>query len=260
MKAVIIGAGNLATHLSLSLQRAGMDFLQVYSHTDANARELALRLHCKWTTSLEEIRGDANLYIFSVKDSVLEEVVRQVSPNEGLWIHTSGSMPISLFEGHAEHYGVLYPLQTFSKARSVDFTYIPIFLEANNQQTSALLKWIGDSLSVNVRFLSTEKRRYLHLAAVFACNFTNHIYSIADKILSEQEIPGNVLLPLIDETAAKIHDMAPAEAQTGPAVRFDENVMDKQLALIDDEDIKTLYRLISNDIHKEATDNEQHTL
>jgi predicted short-subunit dehydrogenase-like oxidoreductase (DUF2520 family) len=118
-------------------------------------------------------------------------------------VHTAGSMPISVFEGLTARYGVVYPLQTFSKSREVDFKKIPFFLEANSSEDEKVLGEVARALSSDVRFLSSEKRKNLHLAAVFACNFTNHMYALAEKILEEQQIPGEVLLPLIDETAAK---------------------------------------------------------
>ena len=125
---------------------------------------------------------------------------------------------MSVFEGYAQRFGVLYPLQTFSKGRNVNFDVIPIFLEANTDKNADYLKNIASALSENVRFMSSEKRRSLHLAAVFACNFTNHIYTLSYKLLENESIPADVLLPLIDETVSKIHSMPPAAAQTGPGV------------------------------------------
>ncbi|WP_455640153.1 Rossmann-like and DUF2520 domain-containing protein [Parabacteroides sp.] len=252
MKIVFVGAGNLATRLSLAMQRVGMQIGQVYSHTEESAGQLAGRLGCPWTTDLSTLQPDADLYVFSLKDTVLEEVIAQVKPNNGLWVHTAGSMPMTVFEGHASRYGVLYPLQTFSKGREVNFDVIPLFLEANTDKESAYLKNIATALSENVRFLSSEKRRHLHLAAVFACNFTNHIYTLAYKLLEKEEIPAEVLLPLIDETVAKIHTMPPAAAQTGPAIRYDENVINKHLAMLDDPDMKAVYELLSRSIYKES--------
>lgn len=252
MKIVFVGAGNLATRLSLAMQRVGMQIGQVYSHTEEGAGQLAGRLGCPWTTDLSTLQPDADLYVFSLKDTVLEDVIAQVKPNNGLWVHTAGSMPMTVFEGHASRYGVLYPLQTFSKGREVNFDVIPLFLEANTDKESAYLKNIATALSENVRFLSSEKRRHLHLAAVFACNFTNHIYTLAYKLLEKEEIPAEVLLPLIDETVAKIHTMPPAAAQTGPAIRYDENVINKHLAMLDDPDIKAVYELLSRSIYKES--------
>ena len=219
MKIVFIGAGNLATRLSLAMQRVGMQIGQVYSHTEASARQLATRLGCPWTNDLSALQEDGDLYVFSLKDTVLSDVISKVKPNNGMWVHTAGSMPMSVFEGYAQRFGVLYPLQTFSKGRNVNFDVIPIFLEANTDKNADYLKNIASALSENVRFMSSEKRRSLHLAAVFACNFTNHIYTLSYKLLENESIPADVLLPLIDETVSKIHSMPPAAAQTGPAIR-----------------------------------------
>lgn len=252
MKIVFIGAGNLATRLSLAMQRVGMQIGQVYSHTEASARQLATRLGCPWTNDLSVLQEDGDLYVFSLKDTVLSDVISKVKPNNGMWVHTAGSMPMSVFEGYAQRFGVLYPLQTFSKGRNVNFDVIPIFLEANTDKNADYLKNIASALSENVRFMSSEKRRSLHLAAVFACNFTNHIYTLSYKLLENESIPADVLLPLIDETVSKIHSMPPAAAQTGPAIRYDENVINKHLAMLDDPDMQAIYRLLSQSIHKEA--------
>lgn len=252
MKVVFIGAGNLATHLAWTMKGVGITIGQVYSHTADSAKTLASRLDVPWTTEIDEIHFDADLYIFSLKDSVLRSVISQMKTNNALWVHTAGSMPIDVFDGHTERGGVLYPLQTFSKERKVDFRNIPLFLETKREEDRTVLNEIGHLISDNVRFLSSEKRKSLHLAAVFACNFTNHIYSLAYRILSEKDIPADVLLPLIDETAAKIHALAPAQAQTGPAIRYDENVINKHLEMLEDPDMKNLYRLISQSIHRET--------
>lgn len=252
MKIVFIGAGNLATRLSLAMQRVGMQIGQVYSHTEASARQLVTRLGCPWTNDLSALQEDGDLYVFSLKDTVLSDVISKVKPNNGMWVHTAGSMPMSVFEGYAQRFGVLYPLQTFSKGRNVNFDVIPIFLEANTDKNADYLKNIASALSENVRFMSSEKRRSLHLAAVFACNFTNHIYTLSYKLLENESIPADVLLPLIDETVSKIHSMPPAAAQTGPAIRYDENVINKHLAMLDDPDMQAIYRLLSQSIHKEA--------
>ena len=252
MRVVFVGAGNLATRLSLEMRKSGMSIGQVYSHTSEHAKILADELGCGWTVVPEDIVEDADLYVFSLKDAVLQDVIARVKPNNGLWVHTAGSMPISVFEGLTARYGVVYPLQTFSKSREVDFKKIPFFLEANSSEDEMVLGEVARALSNDVRFLSSEKRKNLHLAAVFACNFTNHMYALAEKILEEQQIPGEVLLPLIDETAAKVHVMSPVRAQTGPAIRYDENVINKHMAMLKDPDMRNLYELISRSIHKEA--------
>lgn len=252
MTIVFIGAGNLATRLASEMHRVGMTIGQVYSRTEESASTLAKKLNSEWTTDPEAIIEDADLYIFSLKDAVLQEVISRIRPNNGLWVHTAGSMPMDIFKGHVKRYGVFYPLQTFSKGRTVNFEHIPIFLELSQEEDAVLLQRIATALTDDVQLLSSEKRRYLHLAAVFASNFTNHMYALAGKILEEQDIPIKVLLPLIDETANKVHEMKPALAQTGPAVRYDENVIGKQLAMLTDPDMKAIYELVSQSIHKQA--------
>lgn len=255
MNIVFIGAGNLATSLAKEMFRRKLHISQVYSRTEESASLLANQLNCPWTTSTDEINPDADWYIFSVKDDVLAELISRLKPNKGLWLHTAGSMPATVFEGFAKRYGVIYPLQTFSKQRSVDFSDIPFILEANNAADLALLKSTSELLTRNVRILNSEERKQIHLAAVFACNFANHMWSLAWKLLEEKQISPEILIPLIAETAGKIQDLSPAQAQTGPAVRYDRNVIDKHIDMLEQEDMKTIYRLLSQSIYK--TKNEQ---
>lgn len=252
MVIVFIGAGNLATSLSLEMHRVGISIGQIYSRTEENAAVLAGKLNCAWTTSLSNIREDADLYIFSLKDSVLENVLAEMKPNKGLWVHTAGSIPMNIFEKYTDRYGVFYPLQTFSKGKNVSFEKIPIFLEVSSDNDGVLLHNVASALSEHVEFISSEQREHIHLAAVFACNFTNHMYTIAARLLEKQNISYKVLLPLIDETAEKIHQMPPALAQTGPAIRFDENIIRKQLEMLTETELKEIYLLISQKIYKEA--------
>ena len=247
---VFIGAGNLATHLSMTLQQAGYDVAQVYSRTEDSAQRLAGKLKCGMTTRIEELYNDADIYIFSVSDSALEKLIDKVPRcEEALYLHTAGSIPMSVFSGKCRRYGVLYPLQTFSKNRDVQFDEIPIFIEGSSPETTATLQKIGREISGQVLEATSEQRRHLHLAAVFACNFTNHLYAIAAELLEKQHLPFDALRPLIRETAAKIESLTPIDAQTGPAIRYDRNVMQRHIDLLDDNDEKEIYRLVSRHIH-----------
>ncbi|MDR3056645.1 MAG: DUF2520 domain-containing protein [Prevotella sp.] len=254
MKVVLIGAGNVATHLATELYQKSFDIIQVYSRTIKSASALAKAVHAVPVTEISAIINDADLYIFSVKDSVLEELISQVPENKGLWLHTAGSMPIDIFSKYTSHYGVIYPFQTFSKNRDVNWSDIPLFIEASEHNTLIQLEGIAKQLSGKVLELSTDKRKYLHLTGVFACNFTNHMYALAEQILKKIDLPFEVALPLIDETAAKVHSLSPKVAQTGPAVRYDENVINKHLSLIDSKQVKEIYKLISDDIHRISDD------
>jgi predicted short-subunit dehydrogenase-like oxidoreductase (DUF2520 family) len=251
MKIVFIGAGNLANNVSMEMQRVGMTVGQIYSRTRDHAESLAKKVNCLWTCNLNEIIPDADLYIFSVKDSALPEVIAHMKPNAGLWVHTAGSVPMHVFEGHTPRYGVFYPLQTFSKKRRVKLDGTPIFLEVSKPDDMKMLRKIAIALSGNAKEIDSEKRKRIHLAAVFACNFTNHMYALAARILDEQGIPYDVLLPLIMETAERVKELPPAEAQTGPAVRLDKEVMAKQVALLGEPALQTIYKLISQHIYSE---------
>ena len=252
MKVTLIGAGNLATQLGKSLKKAGVSISQVYSRTEESARTLGELLEAEWLTDIKALLDEADIYIFSVKDSVLNELISEVCKGRGekLFLHTAGSMPMSCFEGKALHYGVFYPMQTFSKAKDVDFERIPVFIEGNSIETEDVIRSLANKLSQRVIRLSSADRKYLHLAAVWACNFTNYCYTVASDILGEHGIPFDVMLPLINETTEKIQKISPKEAQTGPAVRGDRNVMSKQLELMNGkEDLQELYKMLSKGIN-----------
>ena len=252
MKIVLIGAGNLATHLGKALHAAGHDMVQVFSRTMQSAETLASLLDAEPLTDMAQVRDDADVYIFSVKDSALEQLISQLCGGEKkVFLHTAGSMPMSVFRGKALHYGVLYPMQTFSKQREVDFSIIPCFIEANDEFAQKQIEGLAVQISHRVYQLSSEDRRYLHLSAVFACNFANHCYAVSQELLQQHGIPFDVMLPLIDETAAKVHGMTPKEAQTGPAVRYDENVIGKQIQLLENQPyFQKIYDCMSKSIHE----------
>ncbi|MCM1313575.1 MAG: F420-dependent NADP oxidoreductase [Bacteroides sp.] len=251
MDIVLVGAGNLATNLGRALRDAGHTIKQVYSRTEESAAVLAGLLRCGYTTVADDVGQEADVYIFSVKDSVLKELADKLRPGreEALFVHTAGSMDMGVLGGCRR--GVLYPMQTFSKQKPVDFRHIPCFVEASDETDSTTLKALAESVSERVYELSGEDRKYLHLAAVFCCNFANHCYAIGADILKRHGIPFDVMLPLIQETADKLRSLSPREAQTGPAVRYDTNVMDRQKALLADlPDFRDVYDLMSEGIHK----------
>ena len=248
---VLIGAGNVATHLGMALKRAGQEVMQVYSRTEASASALAERLGVPFTTSLDEVVSEADLYIVSVKDAVLQELLPSVvKGREGaLFVHTAGSMPMDVWKGIAIRYGVLYPMQTFSKSREVDFNTVSFFVEALEKDDLQMLVDLASSLTPKVYEATSEQRMSLHVAAVFACNFTNHMYALSAGLLEKYGMPFDAMLPLIDETARKVHGLSPKEAQTGPAIRRDGNVMDKHLAMLSDDPVlQEIYQKISESI------------
>ena len=257
MEIVLVGAGRLATNLGKALKENGHHVKAVFSRTMASAEALAKQIGALPTDDLSCLPLQADAFIVAVKDAVLADVVSMLCKGreDQVFLHTAGSMPMSVFQGHAHRYGVFYPMQSFSKERQVDFSNIPVFIEGCDEQVTALARTLAESISQKVYELSTADRRHLHLAAVFACNFANHCYALSAKVLEKHGLPFDVMLPLIDETAQKAHAMHPVEAQTGPAIRWDENVMNAQKALLADEpEIQQIYDLMSKSIHKLAND------
>lgn len=255
MRIVFIGAGRLATNLAPALHRAGHEILQVYSRTMESALALGNKVGAAATSDLQEVSAMADCYIFSVSDKVLPQLITQLGRDreQALFVHTAGSVSLSVFQNCVSRYGVLYPMQTFSKERRVDFTEIPVFIEGNDDKTLEEIRALAASVSRNVTVLSSESRRHIHLAAVFACNFANHCYALSADILKEHGVDFSVMLPLIDETARKVHELAPADAQTGPAVRFDENVIAAQTKLLENLPRHAqIYELMSKSIHEKS--------
>lgn len=233
MNLVIIGKGNVACNLHHVFTKKGVD-CQMVSSRDG----------------LSEL-PQANVYIYAVRDEALVQVAAQVVGKEkSLHLHTSGSMPMSVFGADKPHAGVFYPFQTFSKARVIeDFSTVPVFFEARGIDDISAVYSLALTITDRVYETTQHDRERLHVAGVFACNFSNLMYSIAADLLSNTHIPFKALLPLIDETAAKIHTMHPKDAQTGPAKRGDENVMAHHLSLLTEEQ-QQVYRLLSEAIQK----------
>lgn len=251
LKITFIGAGNVATQLALAFKKKGHQIQQIYSRSSLSSESLAKRCNTTHTTNITEIQNDADLYIYAVKDSVLQEIIQAMPSCKGLHVHTAGSMPMNLFENSQTNYGVFYPFQTFSKNRDINFKKLPLFIEANTEKNSTYLCEIAKNISEEVIFCSSEQRKALHLCGVFACNFTNHMYAIAEELLTQANIPFRLLYPLIAETSFKINNLQPKEAQTGPAVRNDRETIDKHLKALNNLPLeKEIYQLISKNIQR----------
>lgn len=249
-KIALIGAGNVAHHLAPALLKAGVNLCQVYSRTIESARELGMKTGITYTSDIFAVYPDCDIYIFCVSDDALLPLFKSIRLNKNaLVLHTSGSLPMHIFKPFAEHYGVLYPLQTFTKKRNLDFGEIPLCIEGSDSKVTEEIKTLAGLLSRRVEKVSSEKRKTLHLAAVFANNFVNHFYGIAGKILEKEEMDFDLLRPLIFETAHKVMLLSPENAQTGPARRGDESVLSMHKALLrNDRKLLNLYTVISEAI------------
>ena len=252
MKVVFIGAGNLAYHLSKALHKSGFQIAQIYSRSEASAKELALLFHVPYTTSITNVFDNASLYIISVSDDAIESVATNFRSTEGLVIHTSGSVPMEILSGKNKNFGVFYPFQTFSKNREIDFSKIPIFLEANSQKNLEILQYIAKGISNQIFLASSQQRMQVHLSGVFCCNFVNHLYQLSAEMTHHAGFEFDVLTPLILETARKaITTGNPGLVQTGPAIRNDSKVINKHLEFLSHNlQVQKIYSILSEDIMK----------
>ncbi|MCF8303404.1 MAG: DUF2520 domain-containing protein [Bacteroidales bacterium] len=250
-KIVMIGSGNVATHMALALYKAGLNITAVFSRNISNAEYLASKVEAKATDRLKDIPNDADLYLVSVKDSAVAAVAKNLELNENIVAHTAGAISQDVLKPASKNYGVFYPLQTFSKNKELNFNEIPLCIEAANRQTEDHLMDLAKKISGRVYSINEEQRQILHVAAVFVSNFTNYMFHLAEDITSHHKIDPEILRPLIRETVHKLQHMSAYHAQTGPAARGDENTMNKHLELLRQfPELKEVYKMMSEAIMK----------
>ncbi|MEQ8624048.1 MAG: DUF2520 domain-containing protein [Vicingaceae bacterium] len=255
----IIGAGNVGHNFGLAFRQAGYLIHEIYSRTQHSAMLLSQTLNCNFTTKLKDLSPSTDLIILAVNDDALPDVIDQIKIKDKPIVHTSGSTPVDVFKGKGfEQYGIFYPVQSFSKNETESLAPIPICVEGNNAEMEQLLMSFARSVSAKVYSMDSEKRKALHVAAVFANNFTNHLFHIANDLLKENNISFEVIRPLLEKTSNKIKSETPLNAQTGPAVRNDRKVIDNHLNYLKNhEDYREIYEVITNNIFKTQKQKEQ---
>jgi predicted short-subunit dehydrogenase-like oxidoreductase (DUF2520 family) len=248
----LIGSGNIAWQLGLGLIKAGHTIEVVYSRTISNAKILSeLIPNSIATDSLNFKEKKSELFIVAIKDQALEEVLQfVVLPPNAIIAHTSGSVSIEVVQRFPKH-GVFYPLQTFTKGKETDLSKVPFGIEASDEVTYKTLITLAQSISESVQPISSHQRKVLHIAAVFACNFTNYLFSVSDDILKKEKLNFELLKPLVEETIQKAFEIGPVKGQTGPAVRGDKEIIQQHLEYLKQEPaLQKLYQLISERISK----------
>jgi len=249
MKIVLLGSGNVATQLAKALKAVGEEVVQVYSPNLNHAQFLANLIETKAVSDLNDLEQNADLYIISVKDDAIAAVAGSLKNVNGLVVHTSGTTDINTLSSLVKNAGVFYPLQTFSKGKEISFVNIPLCIEASNEDQLTVLTNLATKLSTKVYLLGGEKRKVLHLAAVFACNFPNHLYTLANEILNQNDLDFEIIRPLIAETADKVMSNLPENVQTGPAVRADENTLNKHMSMLTSmPGLQNIYQTLSDSI------------
>ena len=253
MKIAIVGAGNVATHLAKAFKKANVNVSHIWSYHVENAEILAKEVNAKAISRLDQlVDQEIDLIIIAVKDDAISEVSEQLANYHSLVAHTSGAVGLSALAS-ATNFGVFYPLQTFSKEKTVDFSSVPLCLEANTPANLLILKNLASLLSKHIYEVDSKQRETLHVAAVFACNFPNYLYQIAQQLLAEQQLSFDLIRPLINETANKVQTALPNEVQTGPAVRNDEQTLAKHEEMLQQNpEWLELYKRLSDSIRKNA--------
>lgn len=253
----LIGAGNVGYHLAQRLRNSPIVFDAVFSRNQEHADEVAALLKSKGISHFSDIPRGSDIYLITLADMVTEDFMKTFKPEYGIVVHTSGSLDLSIMQQTLRPHGVIYPLQTFSRAKPVHFETIPVCTEASDLNTLILIDELAHLLSPDVRHLNSSQRRLIHLAAVFACNFANFMNVAAADILDKNQIDFDILRPLLNEFFTKASLMDPWAAQTGPAIRNDQNVIHSHLEMLNDmKEYKQLYSLISKLIkNRKETEN-----
>jgi len=247
----LIGAGNVNWHLGRALSLKGYEIRELWSRSESAARELSSRIGCSYSLSVDEIRKETDLYIVAVKDFAIQPVLSKLNASNKLVVHTAGSVPMDVLSGHSGHFGVLYPLQTLSKHIPVNLSEVPFCIEASDGEALSLLRTLAEDLSGFVREVNSYQRLLLHIAAVFASNYSNLMYTLASDLLEAEGLSFDFLKPLVSETARKAITSGPARVQTGPAKRGDQTVIDRHLGILSSQpEYAEIYKLLAERIRK----------
>ena len=254
MRIVLVGAGRVASCMGPRLKQAGCVIAGVFSRTPGHAQALADALGAPAFSSLENLPA-SDIYLTMLTDDALVQLAPDIvrGREQALFLHTAGSVDMDVWKAAgAVRYGVMYAMQTFTKGVQVDWQQVPVFIEGSSPKELESVRELALDLSASVTPLSSKGRKKLHIAAVFACNFANHMYAISEQLLNEEGVPFSVMLPLVRETARKVEGISPLKAQTGPAVRGDRKVIGEHLELLKEHpELADIYRLVSIDINKE---------
>lgn len=253
-KISLIGAGNVATHLGQSLAKVA-DIVQVVSRRLESAQRLSRLIGggCMASCTLDDVECASDLYLLAVHDDSIARISDSLPDYPGIWAHTSGSVPADVFAGSKTNYGVFYPLQTFTRDVRVDVSEIPFFIEGNTVSVSERLASLAGMLSGRVEYADSERRGRLHVSAVFACNYANLMWLIADELLKKDGLDITYMMPLLKATLGKLNDISPLEAMTGPARRGDREVVRKHMEMLRDND-REIYRILADRILNEYPD------
>ncbi|MFZ5941731.1 MAG: Rossmann-like and DUF2520 domain-containing protein [Bacteroidota bacterium] len=245
----IAGAGRVASRLARELASRGFTIMGVSSRNGTSAIKVVTETGGQAYSAKDDLPSGADLYILAVPDDRIPELIEKLKGSGATVVHTAGSVGMEVFKGFVDHFGVFYPLQTFTAGRETDFREIPLLIEYSDPVAGKVIRSVAETLSESVIEADTATRARIHLAAVFASNFTNHMVTIGKQLLDAEGLDRKLLDPLLKETFRKLEEMSPEQAQTGPAARGDQGTMERQQLLLETyPDWKNLYIFISQNI------------
>ena len=253
---VVVGSGNVATHLARGLHAAGARIMQVCSRNAAHASRLAAEVEAEAITDLHSVNPGADVCLISTVDGAVADVAATLPPMKGIVAHTSGSVPMDVLRCASDRVGVMYPLQTFSRDRKLDLSCVPFFNEASDDATLARLDALAGMISRSVHHADSGTRPFLHVAGVLGCNFPNYLLLCASQVLARGGYSLDVLRPLLEETVAKAFEFGPEASQTGPARRGDAATIERHASMLPDAQAE-IYRMLSQAITDHYSRNEQ---
>lgn len=247
---VLVGAGNVSYHLGMALKRTNNSILGVINRGVDAGERLAFELGCPYLPKNNSVPERTDIVLIAVTDDAIEEVASKIFCPGKIVAHTSGTQPLSVLKDVSDRLGVFYPLQTMHKTAAVDMESVPFCIEANSNWGEGVLMELASSMSKNVQLVNSDQRKLLHLAAVIACNFSNHFYGLANDVLKTERLDVSLLFPLIRQTAENVKGGDPHKHQTGPAARGDEAVIKEHLKVLEAMDPKRakLYKAVSDSI------------
>jgi predicted short-subunit dehydrogenase-like oxidoreductase (DUF2520 family) len=256
MKIAIAGAGNAATSLAYALKQAGHHIIKIYNRSATAGKQLAEIVDAQYVSNPYELVG-ADVYLIAVKDDAINQVAKHVQAHGKIVAHTSGTKPMNVLSISGSNYGIFYPLQTMNKTQKVDFKQVPLLVEGSNTACTAQLEELAKSISNRVYIIDEEERQWIHLAAVFANNFTNHLLGISENLLEQRGISFEILKPLIFSFIQNLETHSPAQLQTGPAARSDRETIERHLQLLgNNERLQKIYTVLTESIMASISGND----
>ncbi len=248
-KFAIIGSGNVAHHLCQAFKQNNMNLCQIFSRNISKGSGLAKQAGIEFISDIHQLDDDIDVFVFAITDTAIGEVLATREWNQKMLVHTAGSISIDVFKGFSPNYGVLYPLQSFSSFRTMNYSDIPFCIEANNADNLESVRSLARSISSKIYEMNTDQRQHLHLTAVFVSNYVNHMFSIAQQLSKEKNIPFDIYHPLIRETIAKALESDPVAGQTGPARRNDQPILARHTKMLESHpDWQKIYTFVSQSI------------